>query len=212
MSNRTETSVVNSSTPVGSNPTNPNPTSPNPKGPNPTSKVLEIDFLFLDESVCKPCGGTADALSKAISLAEMPLKNMGIVTKVNKIHVLDQKIAIAKKFVSSPTIRVSGKDIDPAQTEADCPSCGTLAGDNISVDCRTWHWQNEVYHSAPVGKIVEEIMSAAVLLSAGESGCCVKTCCSEDSVDDIEALPEFELPDNLKVFFDARKGDEQLGC
>ena len=197
MSNENETSVVKPSTSVD---------------PNPTGKVLEVDFLFLDKSVCEPCGGTEDALSKAIDLVKMPLNNMGIVTKVNKIHVLNNKIAIAEKFVTSPTIRVNGKDIDPAQTEDDCPSCGTLAGDNISVDCRTWHWQNEVFQSAPVGKIVEEIMSAAVLLSAGEGGCCVKTCCSEDSMGETETLEEFVLPDNLKVFFDARNGDEQLGC
>jgi len=197
MSNGNETSDIKSSTSAA---------------PNPTDKVLEIDFLFLDESVCEPCGGTADALSKAVDLVETPLKNINIVTQVNKIHVLDQKIAIAEEFISSPTIRVSGKDIDPAQTEDDCPSCGTLAGDNISVDCRTWHWQGQVFHSAPVGKIVEEIMSAAVLLAAGDGNCCVKTCCSDDSAGVTEASSEFVLPDNLKVFFDARNDGEQLGC
>lgn len=170
----------------------------------PKVKVLEIDFLFLDEKVCEPCGGSADALSKAVDLVEAPLKNMGIVTKVNKIHVLNHKIAVAEEFISSPTIRVNGKDIDPEQTEVDCPSCETLAGGNISVDCRTWHWQNEVYQSAPIGKIVEEIMAAAVLLSAGGGNCCIKTCCSEDIPDDTNVSPGFILPDNLKVFFDAR--------
>lgn len=175
-------------------------------------KVLEIDFLYLDEIDCEPCGNTSYALTEAIDLVKSPLKTMGIATKVKKIHVENPKIAIAEKFLSSPTIRVNGKDIDPAQTENDCPSCGTLAGDSISVDCRTWHWQDEVFNSAPVGKIVEEIMAAAVLLSAGGGNCCVETCCSDGDISAVEDQTEFVLPDNLKTFFDARERDQQLGC
>ncbi len=169
---------------------------------NLAGKTLKVGFLFLDESVCEPCGGTSKAIVEAVEMLVKPLKSMCIDLQVEKIHVADKEIAIAEKFLSSPTIRVNGKDIDPARTEDDCPTCGTLAGDATSVSCRTWHWRDEVYQAAPIGKVVEEIMAAA-LYSPDNEDC--------DCNDNKEAS-DFELPDNLKNFFEARKNNQQLGC
>ncbi len=165
-------------------------------------KTLKVDFLFLDESVCEPCGGTSKAIVEAVGMLTKPLKSMGINLQVKKIHVANKEIAIAEKFLLSPTIRVNGKDIDPSRTEGACPTCGTLAGDATSVNCRTWHWRDEEYQAAPVGKVVEEIMAAA-LYSPDNEGCC----CNDD-----KEGADFELPDNLKNFFLARRKDQQPGC
>jgi len=176
------------------------------KSSNPSETVqdkhLKVDFLFLDETTCAPCGGTADALSNAIDLILPALDAMGISLSVEKIHVADKGIAVTEGFLASPTIRVDGTDIDPARTEDDCPSCGTLTGDLVSVSCRTWHWQDKVYQAAPVGKIIEEIMSAALLKSIVVENCC--------NLGEPEA--EYTLPDNLDRFFKARASNEQLGC
>ncbi len=169
---------------------------------NPAGKTLKVDFLFLDESICEPCGSTSKAIAEAIEMLDKPLKSMGIDLQVEKIHVADKEIAIAEKLLSSPTIRVNGKDIDPARTEDDCPTCGTLAGDATSVSCRTWHWQGKVYQAAPIGKVVEEIMAAALYSPDN------KDCGCNDSKD----ARDFELPDNLKNFFKARGNNQQSGC
>ena len=162
-------------------------------------KHLKVEFLYLDEA---PCSGTAQALNKAVEVVTPVLETMGLSLSVEKIHVVDKKLAIAKGFLASPTIRVNGKDIDPARTEDDCPSCGSLTGDKVSVSCRTWHWQDEVFQAAPVGKIIEEIMVAALLKSIAFENCCVLS----------EAEVEYSLPENLDRFFAARASDQRLGC
>ena len=39
--------------------------------------VLKLDFLFLDETVCKPCGSTGRALDEAVAIVAEPLSAMG---------------------------------------------------------------------------------------------------------------------------------------
>jgi hypothetical protein len=168
------------------------------------NKVLEIEFLYLDVKTCQPCGGTSAALAEALDAVKIPLAVMGITLAESRVHVANAAIAQMHGFRSSPTIKVAGQDIDPVITEDDCPSCGTLAGDGISVDCRTWHWKGDVFHAAPVGKIVYEILAAATALAVVDGNCC--------SEKDRQPSGEFVLPDNLKRFFAARGSDQSLGC
>lgn len=177
--------------------------------PQAENKVLDIEFLYLDVETCQPCGGTSVALTEAMDAMKIPLAAMGITLDVNRIHVANADLARNHEFRSSPTIKVAGQDIDPVITEDDCPSCGTLAGDGISVDCRTWHWRGEVLNAAPVGKIVYEIMAAATVLAVGDENCCAESCCSGKEPNPEE---EFALPDNLKRFFAARDSGQSLGC
>lgn len=159
--------------------------------------VLKLDFLFLDESVCKPCGGTGQALDEAVALVAAPLDALGLTLEVNRIHVATREEAIAHRLETSPTIRINGVDIDPARTQGECGSCGDIAGGQTTVNCRTWHWRGEVFSSAPTGKIVEAIMAAAT----------TQPCCSQDDGQDAYALP-----DNLESFFEARDNGEQRCC
>ena len=164
------------------------------------------EFLYLDDTICEPCSGTARALSESVDLLAPPLTRLGIRLEVEKILIDDEQAAISEKLLLSPTIRVNGEDIDPALTEAACPSCGTLAGNASPISCRTWHWRGGVYQAAPVGRLVDAIMRAALSAEREDDACCGETCCPEDA-----AGADFELPDNLTRFFAARTGRDGQG-
>jgi len=169
---------------------------------NKAAITLKVDFLFLDDSVCVPCGSTARNLSEAVDMLMSPLDAMGINLSVEKIHVTDQKVAAENEFLTSPTIRVNGRDVDPARTEDDCATCADLAGGATPVKCRNWNWHGNVYQAAPVGKVVEAIMEEALNLTKDKEGCCVGN----------EEGQAYALPDNLRQFFVARERNEKLCC
>ena len=166
-----------------------------------TSDLL-VQFLFLDEDVCKPCSGTAQALDEAVEITSAPLAAMGINLKVEKVHVVDKEEAVAQKLLTSPTIRINGNDIDPALTEGECGTCGDLAGGTTTVNCRTWEWRGEFYQNAPVGKIVEAIMDAAVSTTKKQTACCSGEVTEDDYI----------IPENLEAFFVARQNNEKSCC
>lgn len=155
---------------------------------------IVIDFLYLDDETCAPCSGTEAALDRAVEMLQGPMSALGVALKIRKTHMVDRKTAIAHAFLSSPTIRVNGVDIDPARTEDDCPSCGSLTGNAVAVDCRTWHWRGKVYKTAPVGKIVEDVLAAR--------GSADASCEGEPSA--------YTMPDNLESFFAARETVQNL--
>ena len=163
---------------------------------------LQVQFLFLDEDVCQPCSGTAQALDEAVQITSAPLAAMGVELKVTKTHVVDKEQAIAQKLLTSPTIRINGNDIDPAITEGECGTCGDLAGGKTTINCRTWEWRGEVYQNAPVGKIVEAIMDAAVSATKIQTACC-----SGEVVQD-----DYIIPENLEAFFVARYNNDKSCC
>lgn len=163
---------------------------------------LLVQFLFLDEDICKPCSGTAEALDEALEITSAPLAAMGVELKVEKVHVIDKEEAVLRKLLSSPTIRINGEDIDSALTEGECGTCGDLAGGKTTVNCRTWEWRGEVYQTAPVGKIVESIMDAAVSATKTQSACCSGEVTEDDYV----------IPENLEAFFVARQNNEKSCC
>lgn len=160
------------------------------------SLSLAVEFFFLDDNVCQPCSGTARALDEAIEITAAPLAVMGVDLRVEKIHITDKADAEAHKFLTSPTIRINGKDIDPARTEGECSTCGDLAGGKTTVNCRNWHWRGEVHQTAPTGKIVEAIMDAATRSTTG--------CCSGAPQED-----PYIIPENLEAFFEARESGEK---
>jgi len=166
-----------------------------------TSDLL-VEFLFLDEDVCQPCSGTARALEEAVQITSAPLAVMGLNLQIKKIHVINKKMAIAHKLLTSPTIRINAKDIDPARTEGECGTCGDLAGGETTVNCRNWDWRGEVYQNAPVGKIVEAIMEAAVKATKTGIECC----------DSAITQDNYIVPENLEAFFVARKNIEKSCC
>ena len=57
------------------------------------------------------CQGADEGLEEAIADVMKVLKLTGVKVIVNKIHISNNQMTMKHKFVSSPTIRVNGRDI-----------------------------------------------------------------------------------------------------
>jgi hypothetical protein len=146
-------------------------------------KEITIEFLYLDLSVCERCQGTETNLDLAVKEVSDVLSAAGFDIKLNKVNITSEEIAQKYRFVSSPTIRVNGRDIDLNVKETSCKECGDLCGDDV--DCRVWEYEGVEYNEPPKAMIINAIMKevyGSSNASAPESG-------------------EYILPENLKTFF-----------
>lgn len=150
-------------------------------------KQLVIDFLFLDLSQCTRCQGTDDTLENALKEVAGLLEDKGYRVVVNKVQIDTIELARQYKFISSPTIRVNGRDIQLDIIESNCESCGDLCGD--SVDCRVWVYEGKEYDIPPNELIIESIMNA---VASEDKKTNFKTSNTEES---------YEVPENLVKFF-----------
>jgi hypothetical protein len=145
-------------------------------------RQIKIDFLYLDLEVCTRCQGTDETLDAAILEVRQVLESAGAEVIVNKINVSTEALARQYEFVSSPTIRINGVDIDADVKENLCESCGD------QVDCRVWTYQGVEYNQPPKAMIINAILSA-VYGTPSQSG-------------SSNAKP-YSLPENLKSFYQA---------
>ena len=99
------------------------------------------------------------ALTPALSLA-------GYTLEYRKIEMTTREIATQHRFLSSPTIRVNGRDICATVTENDCGCCGEISG--TDVDCRVFEYEGKSYEVPPKAMLAEAILKAVF---AEESGC-----------------------------------------
>ncbi|MGI6422184.1 MAG: DUF2703 domain-containing protein [Syntrophomonadaceae bacterium] len=146
-------------------------------------RKIVIDFLFLDLSVCTRCQGTDTSLDEALVEVSKVLEATGTEVVLNKVNVISEELAAEYKFVSSPTIRVNGHDIQMEVKESLCESCGDLCGDEV--DCRVWVYQGKEYTVPPKAMIIEAILKEVY---GGNRG---------DNVDE----QEYVMPENLKHFY-----------
>jgi hypothetical protein len=153
-------------------------------------KQIVIDFLYLDLSVCKRCQGTETKLYDAINEVSSVLSEAGFEIVVNKININSRDLAIKHHFLSSPTIRVNGRDIALEVKESSCKECGDLCGD--SVDCRVWVQDGIEYTEPPKSMIINAILKEVY----GGHG----------------PIPlsneKYEIPQNLITFFDSLEKKE----
>ncbi|MEI8199595.1 MAG: DUF2703 domain-containing protein [Eubacteriales bacterium] len=154
--------------------------------PVPEKKKITIDFLYLDLSVCERCQGTDSNLDDAISDVSSVLSSAGYDAVINKVNITSAALAEKYAFMSSPTIRINGKDIEVDVSESNCTDCGTLCGD--SVDCRVFTYEGNHYDSPPKGMIVNAILKEVYGSKSEQS----KT----------EAA--YVLPENLRLFFESQ--------
>jgi len=150
-------------------------------------KALNIDFLYLDLSVCERCQGTESSLDEAINDVSKVLNAAGFEIKINKINVNSKELAIKYEFVSSPTIRINEKDIAMDVKESTCKECGDLCGD--SVDCRVWNYEGVDYTKPPKELIINAILKEIYSVNLPKSG----------------KKDPYVLPHNLEVFFAGKK-------
>jgi len=148
--------------------------------------TVAIDFLFLDLSRCGRCRGTGANIETALAAIDDVLRATGARVEFRRIHVQSVEQARELRFVSSPTVRVNDRDIalEPLESECGVDVCGCGPG----VSCRVWRYGGRDYTEAPVGLIVDAVLSE---LYAGAT--------RPDSL-----AAAYELPDNLVRVFAAK--------
>ncbi len=150
-------------------------------------KQIIIEFLYLDLSICTRCQGTDKSLEDALMDVSKVLEATGVEVLVNKVNVLSEEQAKEYQFVSSPTIRVNGRDIQMDMKEDLCESCGDLCGDEV--DCRLWIYQGNEYTVPPKAMIIEAILKE--VYGGNHKN---------------EEKQEYIIPENLKHFYAVMKG------
>lgn len=153
-------------------------------------KVLKVDLLVVDLSACKRCIPTGAQLKVAVNLLVPVAEVLGIELRLREILAQTSAEAKAHALLSSPTIRLNGRDIVQDICESVCESCGELTENNTIVDCREWHYRGKVYFAAPTPMLVEAIMSAMLNI---------------DELPPVDPAPLDELPENLQRYFDNKK-------
>jgi len=155
-------------------------------------KQIVIDFLYLDLTVCTRCQGAESSLDEALTEVAQVLEATGTDVQVNKINVNTAELAKTYMFLSSPTIRVNGHDIQMDFKESLCESCGELCGD--VVDCRVWIYQGQEFTVPPKAMIIEGILKAVygggLGIPAGEQ--------------------EYVMPENLVHFYTVMDSTKQF--
>lgn len=152
-------------------------------------RSIVIDLLYLDLSVCTRCQGTDTSLDNALDDVAKVLEATGVEVVVNKVHVVSEELANEYQFVSSPTIRVNGRDIQMEVKESLCESCGDLCGDDV--DCRVWVYQGQEYTVPPKAMITEAILKEVY-----------------GNDEKREAKREYNMPENLKRFYEIMKSKD----
>lgn len=68
-------------------------------------------MLALDLTTCTRCVGTLANLEQAIAAVGQVLESTGATVRLRKILVESEETARRHRFVSSPTIRIAGRDL-----------------------------------------------------------------------------------------------------
>jgi hypothetical protein len=123
-----------------------------------STHTLVVDFLYLDLETCTRCRGTDVNLDAALTEVERVLDAAGVDILVRKTLIASLEEAQSLGFVSSPTLRVNGRDIALELRESSCAECGEACGCDGAIDCRVWVWQGQEYTQAPEAMIVDAIL------------------------------------------------------
>ncbi|MDL2219665.1 DUF2703 domain-containing protein [Ruminococcaceae bacterium OttesenSCG-928-O06] len=157
-------------------------------GAEAADKNIRIDFLYLDLNSCERCGNTSAELDNAVSELHGVLDTLGFTLSVNKAQISTPELAEQYHFMSSPTIRVNGKDICADVQENACADCGDLCGSDV--ECRVFEYEGKEYDAPPKAMIMDSVLKAIYQ---------TPTC---------DCVP-YAMPDNLKTFF---AGKQAGGC
>lgn len=164
--------------------------------PEQRNRKIEIDFMYIDLETCTRCRGTDANLEAALQAVQGVLESAGAEVLVRKTLVDSESKAMELGFVSSPTIRVNGRDIALELRESSCQSCGEACGCDGQIDCRVWIYQGQEHTVAPIPMIVDAILSAVY----GNK----------------EDMPSPSVPasvlENLKRFFAAKAAKASSAC
>lgn len=149
-----------------------------------SGKHLDIQFMYLDISTCQRCQGTNTTVEESLEEMQNVLTELGYSYFLEKIHINSMELAKKYAFVSSPTIRINGKDIVLEDTESNCSTCGDVCGEEV--DCRDWEWNGEIYSYAPKGMIMDAILRSVFDKNFGQ----------------FPDMDKYEVPENIVTFFE----------
>jgi len=158
---------------------------------------LDVELLVIDLETCARCVPTGEQLRKALELVAPAAEAQGIDLTYRETVVQTAEGAKTRALLSSPTIRINGRDIDQDIRESECESCGDLTDNDTAVDCREWHYKGEVYSAAPLPLLVETLMEAMLEL---------------DERPPVRPEPLAELPANLVRYFANKRPAAGSGC
>jgi len=155
-------------------------------------KQVIVEYLYLDLNTCDRCIGTDSVLDEVMMVLTPTLMLAGFAVEYKKVEMVTADIARQYRFLSSPTIRVNGRDICESVAESHCGCCGEISG--TDVDCRVFEYSGQFYEVPPKEMLAESILRA--VFGGTSNGC---TC------------GEYVLPENLKDFFEG-KGRKSCSC
>ncbi|GEM_PF-820264 len=155
-------------------------------------KTLNVDLLVIDLNTCERCVPTGDQLRVAVRLLTPVADALEMDLRHREIVVKTPEQAKRNGLLSSPTIRLNGRDIAQDIRESKCESCGELTDGDNDVDCREWHYGGKTYSAAPLPMLIESIMTAML------------------NIDEPPVFPSLleTLPENLHRFFNDKKQSE----
>lgn len=144
--------------------------------------VRHVEFLYLDLDDCARCGDTEANLLSALDIARGRLEGHGVAVEFDRVHVTGAEVAVRHRFLSSPTVRVDGRDIAGTLIESSCEADACRCADGAPIDCRDWRWDGEIHPVPPVALLVEAIVAPSPDDPAGDAG-------------------SYTMPENLRAFF-----------
>ncbi len=147
-------------------------------------KRVVVEYLYLDLQTCKRCIGTDVVLEEVLAVLSPALALAGYRVEFKKTEMKTAEIAKEYRFISSPTIRVNGRDIGGAVQENSCGCCSEISG--TDVDCRVYEYDGENFEVPPKEMLAQGILKAVFATSPAEQN-------------------EYELPQNLRTFFEGKK-------
>lgn len=158
-----------------------------------SEKMIVVEYLYLDLQSCDRCIGTDNVLDEVMMTLTPALQMAGYEVEYKKIKMETSDLAKQYRFLSSPTIRVNGQDICQSVAENSCGCCSDISGTNVS--CRVFEYNGATFEVPPKEMIAEAILNA--VFGQLETGC---------------SCGEYELPENLREFFDGKKNKSGCSC
>ncbi|SMC71353.1 DUF2703 domain-containing protein [Papillibacter cinnamivorans] len=157
-------------------------------------KTVTVEYLYLDLHTCERCIGTDQVLDEVMTVLAPALRLAGFGVDYRKIGMETAGLAAEYRFLSSPTIRVNGRDICPDVRENPCRCCGEISG--TDVNCRIFEYNGETYETPPKEMLARAILYA--VFEKPENGCSCDT--------------DYALPENLRAFYEGKDGRPSRAC
>ncbi|NTU89723.1 MAG: DUF2703 domain-containing protein [Actinobacteria bacterium] len=156
-------------------------------------KIIVVEYLYLDLETCERCMGTDAVLEEVLEVLSPALELAGYGIEYRKIEITTAELAQRHHFLSSPTVRVNGRDICQTVQENECGCCSEISDSNV--DCRVFEYEGGSYEVAPKKMLAESILQnvfgTPIEVSSGF---------------------DYTLPDNLDRFFSGKDAKQNCSC